>query len=220
MNPEQQIPLPVNPDKIRVDDSLTVTEPGETTVCDITRHPAGIITIYVISGVVLLVIALMTFALGPHLGSADGSNTFTKVGSIILLVLVLIFAVYGYIATRVYWGNRWIVTTDSITQIDQTSLFKRQSSQLSLGNLEDVTAEQNGLLAHMFNFGLLKVETAGERSKFSFPFCPNPNYYAKQILAAREAFEQGLKDKEEYPQADTNTNDAPPISNGAGLGEY
>src|SRR6202011_6093270 len=96
-------------------------------------------------------------------------------------------------ATRIYWGNSWIVTSDSVTQVSQTSLFKRQSSQLSLIHLEDVTAEQNGVLAHMFNYGLLRVETAGERSKFTFTFCPNPNFYAREILAAREAFEQNRR---------------------------
>jgi hypothetical protein len=90
-----------------------------------------------------------------------------------------------------YWGNSWVVTTDSITQVNQTGLFTRQSSQLSLANLEDVTAEQNGILAHAFNYGLLKAETAGEHSKFSFYYCPNPNLYAQQILHAREQFEQG-----------------------------
>jgi hypothetical protein len=74
--------------------------------------------------------------------------------------------------------------------VQQTALFNKQSSQLSLGNLEDVTVEQNGILTHMFNYGVIKAETAGERSKFTFRYCPNPNLYAQQILNAREQFEQ------------------------------
>jgi hypothetical protein len=54
--------------------------------------------------------------------------------------------------------------------------------------LEDVSADQNGILQSTLGFGTLKVETAGERSKFVFPFCPNPNDYARKIIAAHEEF--------------------------------
>jgi hypothetical protein len=87
-------------------------------------------------------------------------------------------------------GNRWIITSDSITQVNQTSLFNKQSSQLSLANLEDITVEQNGIIQSVFGFGTLRAETAGERSKFMFQYCPNPNSYAQQNLNAREQFEQ------------------------------
>jgi hypothetical protein len=56
--------------------------------------------------------------------------------------------------------------------------------------LEDVTSEKNGILTHIFNYGVIKAETAGERSKFVFLYCPNPDFYAKQILATRERFMQ------------------------------
>ena len=40
----------------------------------------------------------------------------------------------------------------------------------------------------MFGFGTLKVETAGERSKFQFPYCPNPQKCAVEIIQAHESF--------------------------------
>lgn len=57
-----------------------------------------------------------------------------------------------------------------------------------MANIEDVTAEQNGILAELFGFGTLKAETAGERSNFHFLYCPEPNKYAQIILHARERF--------------------------------
>jgi len=92
------------------------------------------------------------------------------------------------IATFIYLQNRWVVTDDSITQITQNGLFKRQMSEISMANIEDVTAVQNGLLATVFGFGTLKAETAGERSNFHFIYCPRPNMYAKIVLDARERF--------------------------------
>lgn len=181
---------------------------GETVVADIKRHPIGIIAVYVGCGLLMALVALLVFSVLPSFGD-DTSGGVSQIGAVILLALGITCILYALIATKVYWGNRWIVTTDSITQVDQRSLFHRQSSQLSLGNIEDVTAEQNGVLTHIFGYGVVKVETAGEHSKFQFLYCPNPNYYAQQILATRETFEQIHRQHQTPPAAQgTNINTA------------
>jgi hypothetical protein len=53
-------------------------------------------------------------------------------------------------------------------------------------NVEDVTTVQNGFFPTFFNYGTLKVETAGEQVNFVFTFCPNPGYFANIILNCRE----------------------------------
>ena len=190
-------PIPANDPHTKVGNALTVTQPGERTVCEIKRHPIGIMGVYIGVGLLLVIVAVLAFVVAPHFHDANGSgSTATKIGALIFLVFTALGVIYTLIASKVYWGNSWIVTTDSVTQMEQDSLFKRQSSQLSLGSLEDVTAEQNGILPHMFNYGWLRVETAGERSKFVFQFCPNPNYYAQQVLAARENYVQNRRGAE------------------------
>ena len=166
--------------------------PGERVICEIKRHPIGLFGIYAGSIFLLLFIALVGFGLAPSILSDEYSKSQVYgVSLIVLLIFAVLCGLFTFISHIVYWGNRWIVTDDSVTQVTQVSLFSKQSSQLSMSNLEDITAEQNGILAHLFNFGVLKAETAGERSKFRFIYCPNPNYYAQCILQAREAFEQG-----------------------------
>ncbi len=186
----QEVPAPpeapLDP-QARVSNALTVTQQGERTICEVKRHPIGILGIYVTMGLLLIVVAVLALVVAPNVISSDLT---LKVGGLVFLVVTLFVLAFVYISAKVYWGNSWVITTDSLTQIEQDSLFDRKSSQLSLGNLEDVTAEQNGILPHMFNYGLLRVETASERGKFTFPYCPNPNYYAQQILSARESFEQ------------------------------
>jgi hypothetical protein len=133
------------------------------------------------------VVATLLFFLMPMLRDKyDGSaDTMVLLGGGILLVgLVLML----FISTTVYWQNQWVVTTDSITQVIQNGLFGRQVSQLSMENLEDVTVIQDGIMPHLFNYGLLKAETAGERSKFVFLYCPNPNQVAREILDTHEKF--------------------------------
>lgn len=177
---------PNQPVELSKPNPLHVMQPDEQLVCEIKRHPFGLIGMYFsvavgLSALAVAVILAPRFA--PDLTSQ--MQSLMMVGFLVIAGFSLLFV---YISTYIYKNNRWVVTSDSITQISQISLFRKQSSQLSLANLEDVTAEQNGLIQSMFNFGALRVETAGERSKFLFTFCPNPNFYARQILAAREGF--------------------------------
>jgi uncharacterized membrane protein YdbT with pleckstrin-like domain len=107
------------------------------------------------------------------------ANLFAAIAIVFAIAIVLL-------STIVYRKNRVIVTDRNITQILQFGLFNRKVSQLNMVNVEDVTSRQNGLSSNMFGFGELIIETAGEQSNFHFTYCPNPGYYAKVILNARE----------------------------------
>lgn len=168
------------------DNPLNVMSEGERVICEIKRHPFGLFGVYAMTGFII-VIVLAAAILAPHYLTNITSQDKMYIG-LIAAGVSIIALIYLYIGVTVYKGNRWIVTSDSITQISQSSLFKRQTSQLSLANLEDVTYEQSSFIQSMFGFGTLKVETAGERSKFSFPFSPRPQQCAREIIQAHEDF--------------------------------
>jgi hypothetical protein len=195
--------------KTPIANTLTVLQPGERVICTIKRHPIGILGIYGLCGLVAIATVVLAFGLAPSVFSSSSRRQLFIAGSLVSIIVGATCAAFALIATKVYWGNTWTLTTDSLTQVDRISLFKRHSSQLSLESLEDVTAEQNGVLTRIFNYGLLKVETAGERSKFVFPFCPNPNYYAAQILSAREKFDQHSHQEETIYQQPAPTVEPP-----------
>lgn len=181
-------PVPSQPglDPAAVKNPLNVMSPGEQIICDIKRHPIGLLGMYLTSGFLILVL-LLGVALLPQFVSGL-SNQVKLLAFAGALLVAGVIALFAYVSRVIYTGNRWIVTSDSITQISQTGLFSKQTSQLSLANLEDVTFEQNSMIQSMFGFGTLKVETAGERSKFQFPFCPKPQQCAVEIIQAHEAY--------------------------------
>ena len=161
-SPEAANKTPHNP--------LEAMRPGEEVICEIKRHPIGMMGAYVGTGILLLTILVVGFGVAPMVLTDYSKGQIYGVSRLVFLILGILSGAVTYVSHIVYWGNRWVVTDDSVTQISQISLFSKQSSQLSMGNIEDVTAEQNGIVAHMFNYGLLKVETAGERSKFVFTY--------------------------------------------------
>ncbi len=186
MNPnESQTPAPQP-----TASPLNAMRPGEVTIFAVKRHIIGLIGIYA-SFIVLLLIAGIAAFMAPNVLTDYDQGTVTMVSAAVFLVAAALCLLFVVVAHYVYYGNRWVLTSDSLTQVYQRSLFDKQSSQLSLANLEDITVIQNGIMSHLFNYGTLKAETAGERSKFVFIYCPNPNVFAQKILVAREEFEQG-----------------------------
>jgi uncharacterized membrane protein YdbT with pleckstrin-like domain len=171
--------------KDRVSPDLTVQQPDEQKIATIRRSPVGIILIYAMSIAVIVIVALFVFWMLPRLTQDNAVITMGRLGMLVVLILSIISML---IFTVVYWGNYWILTSDSVTQVSQTGLFKRSASQLSLGDIEDVTADQQGILPELLNYGELRLETAGSTQKYQLNFSPNPNYYAREILAARETF--------------------------------
>lgn len=190
MNPQQpsspgQTPTPA------IHNPLEAMQKDEQVICEIKRHPIGLVGPYLMGGLsVLAIVGITIFGL-PFIPDGTGQYSLKFWSTIIALLLVALALLYTYVATRIYSANRWIVTSDSVTQVNQVGLFGNQSSQLPLSSLEDITVNQYGILAHTFNYGTLVAQTAGEHSKFSFSYCPDPNKYAQLILNTRENMKSG-----------------------------
>lgn len=185
MEPNTQIP-----DQPQVHNPLSAMHEDEVIIFEVRRHPIGLVFMYLSFGLMLALVAVVAI-MAPTWLTDYNTEVVRQVSMVVFLVSFVFAAIFTFIGHIVYSGNRWILTSDSLTQVSQRSLFDKQNSQLSLANLEDVTSHQDGIMAHLFNYGVLKAETAGERSKFMMIYCPNPNAYAQKILMAREAFEQG-----------------------------
>lgn len=169
--------------------------PQERVIFRIKRHPIGILAVYFTSSVLLIVLAVVAFGVAPRYFTSTSSSQVFGIAAVAYSIFLLLVSVFVYVAHIVYWDNSWTLSDESLAQVTRSSLFDKQSSHLSLGNLQDVIASQEGILPHMFHYGSLIVETAGEKSKFIFPLCPNPNLYAQHILEAREQFEQNLRSR-------------------------
>lgn len=156
----------------------------ETTIVEIRRHPFGMIVAF---GLSLLALFLSLSVIVFFVPEGTSANTYAAIagGAGLALIIVLVFLlIYSYI----YRESRLVVTSSNLSQTMQLGLFNRKISKLSMASVEDVSAVQKGFFATVLNFGTLIVETAGEQQNFSFSYCPNPNHYAKEILAAREQF--------------------------------
>ena len=201
MNPEQQTPSstseriptsqPEQPVSPRIHSSKghgsieAITEPGEQLIFRTKKHPFGIVVMYLQAIVALVLVGGLLYFIVPGLVDSEqqadiqswvilGMASFGMVMFLILLVV-----------TWIYNQNELILTDRNVTQVIRNGLFSRQVSQLSLNNIEDVTADKQGIWSMVFNFGQVRIETAGEQNNFHFSYCPNPNHYGQLLLDTR-----------------------------------
>ena len=108
----------------------------------------------------------------------------------ILFAVSMFFGLGGLVVTTIsailYVNNVILVTTEKIAQILYFSLFNRKISQLSIGDVQDVSVSQNGIFPHLFNYGTLVIETAGEQQNYTFTFVPKPYQSSQAVVGAHE----------------------------------
>lgn len=185
-------PPPTDPPPIKDRDLWSLLEPGEQMIVVVHRHPIGILILYFEALLGLAALTALAIFIAPSIFNDLSTETNRLiVAGTIFAVAILVFVLF--VATYVYRQSRLLVTDKSLVQIMQRSLFIRNISRLSMSNVEDVTSEQKGILATIFNYGTLTIQTAGKIENFIFPTCPDPNKYAHQILEAREAYAQSLE---------------------------
>ncbi|HEU5005251.1 MAG TPA: PH domain-containing protein [Candidatus Saccharimonadales bacterium] len=170
----------------------SLVEPGEQVMDVIHRHAVGIIGIYAQMVIAVgAIFALAILANNDVFGQIPSGYKGPILGGAILLSGIILVPLL--IQRFVYRQCRVIVTDKSLVTVVQKSLFSKKTSRLSMSNVEDVSAEQNGILPSMFNYGTLTIQTAGEEDNFIFPLCPKPNDIADKILEARQAYARAVR---------------------------
>ncbi len=164
---------------------------NEQLIWEIRKHPFGLFIIY-FAGAAISAIIFTFLVLGPALFSKDFLGLGIDLGSLraILIAIGFLLTVGGLVGTSIgaylYQANVVLVTSEKIAQLLYTSLFDRKISQLSIGDVQDVSIQQKGIFARMFNYGTLIIETAGEQNNYVFSYTPQPYETGKAIVNSHE----------------------------------
>lgn len=160
----------------------------EKLLFEIRKHWFGLYLIYLAGTsitAVLTVVAIL--ALMSSNGSGGVSFGGFDMGvALIALLLAVLSTVFTAIAAYLYKSNVILVTSEKLAQVLNPALFHRKISQLSIGDVQDVTVGQHGIFPHMFDYGTIVIETAGEQQNYTFTYAPGPYQCAKAIVNAHE----------------------------------
>lgn len=159
----------------------------EVLLAEIRKHPFGLIIIFVTGGLIafLLFAAVAAVAASGFLNSL-GFGNLNAVAVFAAFLLSMFVIVITAINAHLYRNNVVFVTNEKLAQVLFITLFNRKISQLSIGDVQDVTVQQNGFLPNTIGYGTLVVETAGEQQNYTFTFVPHPYETSKIIINAHE----------------------------------
>jgi uncharacterized membrane protein YdbT with pleckstrin-like domain len=98
---------------------------------------------------------------------------------ILLLTLVIQY--------QLWLGDIYVLTPDRLLDINRTpfGIFGETRRTADLERIQNITFEKPGLLANLFNFGNLRVQTAGEED-FTFDRVPRPENVQREIYRRQE----------------------------------
>lgn len=167
--------------------SLIEFDDQEELLLEIRKHPFGLFIILVTGFFISLALFAVTITLAASsfldtLGFAGANAILAFIGFILSVLILLVTAINA----QLYRNNVVYVTNEKLAQMLFITLFNRKISQLSIGDVQDVTVSQNGFLPNLIGYGTLVVETAGEQQNYTFTFVPNPYETSKVIINAHE----------------------------------
>lgn len=163
---------------------------NEQLIFELHKHVIGLVMVYLVGGFVTVLmfgLALASMSLnGDSMGIGIDLATMRPIAILVTFILMILSLVATAIAGHLYRSNVIIVTSEKIAQFLYPTIFNRKISQLSIGDVQDVTVNQVGILPQMFNFGTIVIETAGEQDNYIFSFAPHPYESSKAIVGAHE----------------------------------
>ncbi|OGE86119.1 MAG: hypothetical protein A3J48_02670 [Candidatus Doudnabacteria bacterium RIFCSPHIGHO2_02_FULL_46_11] len=97
--------------------------------------------------------------------------------------LYFLFSALGlFIILLLYNLNVHIVSNKRVVDIDQLNLTRHRAIETHIDRIQDVSAELKGVFGHIFNYGNVRVQSAGEQAKIVFENVPNPSNVKRMIL--------------------------------------
>jgi len=100
----------------------------------------------------------------------------------------LVFVISYFMMHIVFWYlDAWLIMPTGLVDIQLISLFNRRIAELNWGQVQDVRVAINGVLANIFNFGNITVQSASRQGLFELRSIPRAREVAQLITELSNA---------------------------------
>lgn len=120
----------------------------------------------------------------PNFLTLAGFSLFALAKNLIIIITAfyyLLIATYILINFLTWFYNISFITTKRVVDIDFSDLIYQNVAATKLSLLQDADYTQIGVIASLFNFGDVFVQTAGDKPNFDFLAVPSPAKVAQII---------------------------------------
>lgn len=125
--------------------------------------------------------------------TTDFSGAARAASIVVAALWVGYWLIAGYFTWFRYQHDVWVITDQRLIDGLRRHWFHRQVASADLVDIEDVSVQRAGLLPTLFDFGDLRVQTAGEQSNFVLAGIPRPAQVLTVLDAARDDARRQLR---------------------------
>jgi uncharacterized membrane protein YdbT with pleckstrin-like domain len=170
-------------------------EAGETLLKVIHRHWLTLFTQLFVLGIFALlpVIGWLIVLMGQHAAAPVTLTVTSYTGHVVFFYFTWLLFVWMALANTLlnHYLDVFAITNKRIISIDQRGFFHRHMGSFRLEKLQDVNVDVHGIIATLFDYGTLEVETAsGSDGEFRAHHLPNPRELKNLILETSQQFSQ------------------------------
>ena len=165
----------INPTNVRFE----TQEENETVVLFLRQH----IIVNVPWVIVAIFLILAPTVLFPLLLKLIPASVTIPGGYFFVGTLYWYVATFGFILAKFlgWFFNIYIVTNERLVDIDFVNLLYKNFSQAELTKVQDISFTARGFFSTIFNYGAVRVETAGESPNLEFDLVPYPEKVVETI---------------------------------------
>lgn len=157
-------------------------EKTETVKLFVRQHPV-VNVFWIIATVVLVLLPVTVFPVFIGLLPFILPAKYILVGGLLWYLVTFGYAFGNFL----YWYfNIYIVTNERLVDIDFLYLLYKRFSQAELDKIQELSFASGGILATIFDFGNVSIETAGEAPNLLFEKIPHPQRVVETIRSLTE----------------------------------
>ena len=105
-----------------------------------------------------------------------------------VFILFLLWSSLFYFLTLQYY-DVWYVARNHLMAVDQKEVFNREVSILRLDKIQDINYKKDGLLANLFDYGDITVQTAGSEQSFLIKSVGKVEDVAHELIRLRDGYQ-------------------------------
>lgn len=115
--------------------------------------------------IVILLIFLAILLTQPNIGETGRNFVFIILGTLLAFTIL-----NGFIATKIYNGNRLFITNHRVIQKIMSTPTVHSINVIDLSAVEDASFHQGGLFSTLFHYGTLRLSTIGDETTYTFKY--------------------------------------------------
>ena len=170
-------------------------DPEEVVVASLHKH-----NVLLIRNIFLPCFILLADVVGCGYWYVQSKSPLALIAGGLFGLLPLLVTVY---LTVDHYNDDYIVTNKRVVHEERVPLVFKSRTEAPLRSIQDIQQSQEGLLAQLYDFGDLIIETAGERGHVIFRQIPDPTQTQEIIFEQIERVLAGARAEERAAIRDT-----------------